>query len=320
VDVHSLKLIPPEKRPNDPGPPTLRIHAHDPGAEYRTGDGRRTPSYAKPEARTPPEPPVDMRMVARNAVLRHKAKSEPLTPILRGDVAWVGQKLMARAEWGPATLYAELALDADLNFQYEPEFPRDHDLVGGAIIVDWSRAARGGAPSDPPGQWHPFDPTTPEDRQIARFIADYRIVASMLGIVPLSTYQRFQPGPIVRQAKLPPGVEIPWARLLNDHCCGIYGVHGESSDAPLTAGELFALGFQPIGRQNDHAMQTRYGAVRSSFILPDAVQAQFPALPPYQTPIRRTVAILTVLEGGSSRTEMKLGAHHEASEPGNPPG
>ena len=84
---------------------------------------------------------------------------------------------------------------------------------------------------------------------------------------------------------------IDWPHYLGEHTLGEFGEFGRYDDAvELTAGQVFALGLEPVGVQNRHAIATGYGWVRSRIILAADVQK---LCPPHSSGPRRGVVDIT---------------------------
>ena len=70
---------------------------------------------------------------------------------------------------------------ADGTFAYDGD-TGDFDLTGGAVVVDPFGSVRAAIEARGADGWHLVDLTTPLDREVARFTAEYPLLAAMLGV------------------------------------------------------------------------------------------------------------------------------------------
>jgi hypothetical protein len=261
-------------------------------------------------------------LIARDACLRSLRKTNPMAPVVRGDVARIDGKLFAR--WiipgtvgGAAFGYAEIDKDADLDHrpgvnvqQITPDgrigygpIPHDHNLINNGVIVDPFNEIAGTVEKSH-SQWAAVDVTTQADREVKAFCAQWPTVAAMLGLGSSEAFRLFNPGRVRRTMKIPVGLDINWPELLGLHVIGEFGLWGRFSETPLAAGPLFTLGLQHMTLQSNHAIQAGYGVIRSRYALDDAQQAK---IPPWDGLARRgAVEIVTALDRGRAETLMTL--------------
>lgn len=121
--------------------------------------------------------------------------------------------------------------------------------------------------------WRLAPETDPAADEFKRFQAAWPHVAAELGIMvePAASTMMFATG-VVEYPK-PVGAErgwtggAPWRECLRRHVHGDYGDHGQHNPTPLSDGEIWAIGLQPIGRQNDAAIAAGNGMVRSKYAI-----------------------------------------------------
>jgi hypothetical protein len=217
------------------------------------------PIEAHAEPATPPAPPV-FRVVARDVVLRRRPRTDPVQPVIRGDVAAWGDRLFARFAvpgvygvmcWGAV----ELSADAEVMSDVDPHtdrnwingaYPRDH---AGEIIA---------ALNEQPGDYLSLEPP-PQPTLFATGIA-FCPKVWLTRRISLDVLRAF----------------------FSLHASGDWGEFGRNSDVELSAEERWLLPALSIEKQNREAIRlTQSGmAVRSRYRL--GTDSAPPTRPGYQ--------------------------------------
>ncbi len=161
-----------------------------------------------------------------------------------------------------------------------------------------------------PGAYQQLGPR--EEHEYSRFRREWPWTAAALtkaiGLdCPPPRATRFQVGPVFYPTAsfllphssarsnprvCPEGVRVDWHGLVDDHAGGSFGVYGGYDDAPLTDEGILAA--------NKAAIAAGAGAIRSRFILPDALQRSFSQEARGKTN-RVCVDVLTLLSASSAR-------------------
>jgi hypothetical protein len=246
----------------------------------------------------PPEPTDQVQVFATAVVLWDRARSSPLSKVVRGDLARLPDgRIFAR--------YRDTLSDGSFAFGYA-EFDLERDITTPLPLpTDWAgrlafRLQEGGGPTF----FHEL--TAPPRGENDKLCDEYPTLAEQLGItrtpVPaalFSTGRIRYPKVLHRSAGLIPELGY-WRGLISDHSQGHWGLAGEFQDvAPLTEVELWTADELPIAVQNALAVKTGLGAVRSYYRLPEGAAAVLREHAPWQSqPPPPVIAVLTVLGRG----------------------
>ena len=96
---------------------------------------------------------------------------------------------------------------ADGTFAYDGD-TGDFDLTkGGVVVVDPFGSIRAAIEAKGADGWHLVDLTTPLDREVARFTAEWPLLAAMLGVAagPSGAFRLFDPG-VTCRVKVGPAI------------------------------------------------------------------------------------------------------------------
>jgi len=264
--------------------------------------GTLEPAEASPAADPTAGPEPEFRLLARDAVLRDYHRTNAGGSFLRGDIALVRGRLVARWFQGQGMAWKELTADeaaAAIGHRRDAKKPFDHDIAGGSTAVDpftyIEALAAGLMERQQLAALPTVDLTTPADRELKRFIREWPIVSEMLGVLHAEPFRLFPTGrarAAATKARATALGSVDLAAYLQRHAVGDFGDFGEYPDGPpLAMAEVWALGLQPVGRQNTHAIATGRGWIRSRYPAGDAVR----------------VEITTAIDGARAETLVTVG-------------
>jgi hypothetical protein len=205
----------------------------------------------------------EFRLVARGVVLRRKPKTAPLQPKVYGDVARIGDRMIARIApggmdagppWGAVELPAAGSLPDD-----DPK--QDLDLTIGAVMpTDWC-AEIAGIRRERSDEYQELQAAAASAREFARFAAEWPEVARYLKIGPETMPNRlflhcwtgkiWYPRRFHDQALYPEWLRACVAR----HQQGDFGVYGAYVAKDVSQADLFQLPLLPIAIQNQAAVR-----------------------------------------------------------------
>lgn len=286
-------------------------------------------------------PPASVRMLRRDAVLRHLNRTNPMMSIIKGDVVQLADgRRIARYEGGTAVYFKELADDVEVDGYiarylegqsrareiqarmnelqaagkpYLGQRPSevaefDWDLINGATGIDPYAEVQGRVDAMP-DQWHPFDTTLPEDREVQAFTSLYPSIAKRLNVETTTTNRLFSPGRCWSFRNSPMRAVESWRPYLDRHTAGDHGEHGEHDPTAVTAAERWSIGLCDQPTRNRHAIQSGTGVVRSVYRIPEPLQQYVEQRHmPWQA---KRVAVVEVtsglLGGGQASTTMTTG-------------
>lgn len=257
---------------------------------------------SSPTATTTPE----FRIVARGVVLRRTPVKMPLLPVIRGDVARIDDRFIAR--FGPPWSAIELPDPSTLP---DDDATKDHDWIGGSVGIDWGRAIEAAATStEPHSRCDQFGPAPETEEE--RLIRDYPATAARLGVkAPAPPRRLFGPGRVWVERRLRALIDTEdWLRArLADHLAGTWGEYGSYDDHPPTAAQVFMGPLASVETQNLVALRHPGDGrgFRSRFPLDERAAAQAQAKrPAWQHRLRWFCDVVTST-GPTVATLMSLG-------------
>ncbi len=241
---------------------------------------------------------TDFRVVQTAVLLENLRRTAPGAPIINGDVAQLEDgSLVARAITTNSrgdSVCRWRSFDAKDD---DPTVP--HIWQGGDAAYDMAAEIERW-----PGRWTGLawgdDPT-----EIDRFLATWPEVSAVIGLQPeVRPFRLFEPGQI--KLRRPRGVgPVDWRQALLEHIAGNFGKGEVYDPSPLSPGIVWTIGLQPVAVQNNAAIASGRGAVRSRYPVSPDLTGQIPVRQYIPRPDFE-IAITTLLSRAGNLTLMRV--------------